>query len=262
MEPDPASLIRRPRLHAARSTKHAADEDLALTAKHHVEELTAPVEDYLKAIYDIELAGSAAATNDIAQRLSIAPASVSGMVRRLADQGLIEHERYRGVRLTDAGRRAALRTLRRHRVIEAYLARALGYPWDRVHEEAERLEHAASDELIDRMAAAIGEPTVDPHGAPIPTREGSVVERQHVTLADLAIGQRACVVRVSDEDAERLRYLAELDIVLGVELEVTARAPYDGPITILLDGGERVVGPALASQVRVEPVAAKGKRAR
>ena len=262
MEPDlaPGTHVLRP--HAARSTKHAADEDLALTAKHHVEELTAPVEDYLKAIYDIELAGSAAATNDIAQRLSIAPASVSGMVRRLADQGLIEHERYRGVRLTDAGRRAALRTLRRHRVIEAYLARALGYPWDRVHEEAERLEHAASDELIDRMAAAIGEPTVDPHGAPIPTREGSVVERQHVTLADLTIGQRACVVRVSDEDAERLRYLAELDIVLGVELEVTARAPYDGPITILLDGGERVVGPALASQVRVEPVAAKGKRAR
>ena len=223
-------------------------------AKHHVDELTAPVEDYLKAIYDIELAGSAAATTDIAQRLAIAPASVSGMVRRLADQGLIAHEPYRGVRLTEAGRRAALRTLRRHRVIEAYLAGALGYPWDRVHEEAERLEHAASDELIDRMAAAIGEPTVDPHGAPIPTREGSVEEREHVTLADLEIGQRARVVRVADEDAQRLRYLAELDIVLGAEVEVTARAPFDGPITIALESGERVVGPALASQVRVEPL--------
>ena len=117
---------------------------------------TAPVEDYLKVIYEIERRGSAAATNDIAQQLSIAPASVSGMVRRLADQGLLEHERYRGVRLTDAGRRVALRTIRRHRVIESYLTHALGYAWDRVHDEAERLEHAASDELIDRMAAAIG----------------------------------------------------------------------------------------------------------
>ncbi|HUF26486.1 MAG TPA: metal-dependent transcriptional regulator [Gemmatimonadaceae bacterium] len=233
-----------------------------MSPTRHIDDLTAPVEDYLKAIYEIELAGTAAATNDIAQRLSIAPASVSGMVRRLADQGLIAHEPYRGVRLTDAGRRAALRTLRRHRVIEAYLARALGYPWDRVHEEAERLEHAASDELIDRMASAIGEPTVDPHGAPIPTREGAVEERRHVTLADLSPGQRACVVRVSDEDAERLRYLAELDIVLGAEVEVVDRAPYDGPITIRLDGGERVVGPALASQVRVEPVKGRGRRRR
>ena len=114
---------------------------------------TAPVEDYLKVIYEIERRGNAAATNDIAQQLSIAPASVSGMVRRLADQGLLEHERYRGVRLTESGRRVALRTIRRHRVIEAYLMHALGYAWDRVHDEAERLEHAASDELIDRMAS-------------------------------------------------------------------------------------------------------------
>ena len=112
-------------------------------------ELTAPVEDYLKVIYDIERAEDAAATNDIAQRLQIAPASVSGMVRRLADQGLLKYERYRGVKLTGSGRRAALRTIRRHRVIEAYLVQALGYSWDVVHEEAERLEHAASDDLID-----------------------------------------------------------------------------------------------------------------
>jgi DtxR family Mn-dependent transcriptional regulator len=127
--------------------------------------LTAPVEDYLKAIYTIGRGSGAAATNEIAERLALAPASVSGMVRRLADQGLLAYERYHGVKLTESGRRAALRTLRRHRVIEAYLARALGYPWDRVHEEAERLEHAASDELIDRMAVTIGEPEVDPHGA-------------------------------------------------------------------------------------------------
>ena len=131
--------------------------------------LTAPVEDYLKVIFELEAAG-AASTNDIAAELGIAPASVSGMVRRLAEQGLIAHQPYRGVRLTSAGRKAALRTIRRHRVIEAYLTTALHYPWDRVHEEAERLEHAASDELIDRMAEAIGEPATDPHGAPIPAR--------------------------------------------------------------------------------------------
>jgi Mn-dependent DtxR family transcriptional regulator len=154
------------------------------------EQITAPVEDYLKAIYAFERDGHAAATNDIAQRLSIAPASVSGMVQRLADQGLVEYERYRGVRLTSAGRRAALRTLRRHRIIESYLVQALGYPWDVVHEEAERLEHAASDTLIDRMAAAIGEPVTDPHGAPIPTREGKIDETPHQTLADAPVGSR------------------------------------------------------------------------
>lgn len=132
--------------------------------------LTASVEDYLKAVLDLERDGGAAATTSLAARLGVAPASVTGMVRRLAEQGLLTHTPYRGVRLTVAGRRAALTTLRRHRVIEAYLATVLGMPWDRVHAEAERLEHAASDDLVDRMAAALGEPAVDPHGAPIPTR--------------------------------------------------------------------------------------------
>jgi DtxR family transcriptional regulator, Mn-dependent transcriptional regulator len=134
------------------------------------EALSGPVEDYLKVIYSIGKGSEPAATNEIAERLAIAPASVTGMVRRLAAQGLLAYERYRGVKLTESGRRAALRTVRRHRVIESYLTKALGYPWNRVHDEAERLEHAASDELVDRMAATIGEPEVDPHGAPIPTR--------------------------------------------------------------------------------------------
>jgi DtxR family transcriptional regulator, Mn-dependent transcriptional regulator len=216
------------------------------------DDYTAPVEDYLKAIYEIERATGAAATNDIAQRLSIAPASVSGMVRRLADQGLLEHERYRGVRLTDAGRRVALRTLRRHRVIEAYLTRALGYPWDRVHDEAEQLEHAASDELIDRMAAAIGEPTTDPHGAPIPTREGTIDERNLRSLGDLEAGAHGRVVRVSDDDAERLRYLAELGLTPGASVTVVERAPYGGPLRIGVSGSEQLIGPALASGVLID----------
>jgi DtxR family Mn-dependent transcriptional regulator len=216
--------------------------------------LTAPAEDYLKAIYDLERSGHRAGTNEIAAQLAIAPASVSGMVRRLAEQGLIEHERYHGVRLTDAGRRAALRTLRRHRIIEAYLAQALGYAWDRVHDEAERLEHAASDELIDRMAAAIGEPARDPHGAPIPTREGSVDEPSLTSIDELAVGARARVRRVSDHDGDRLRYLAALGMTPGTTFEVLERAPFDGPITVELDNGsQRSVGRVLARQVLVEP---------
>jgi DtxR family Mn-dependent transcriptional regulator len=215
-------------------------------------ELTGPVEDYLKAVYDVERGGAAAGTNELAERLGVAPASVSGMVRRLADQGLVRHEPYRGVRLTAAGRRAALRTLRRHRVIESYLAQALGYPWDRVHAEAERLEHAASDELIDRMARAIGEPQTDPHGAPIPTREGTLREPPHLALVDLPVGAAARVVRVRDEDPALLRHLAELELRPGTRLVLLARAPYDGPLTVAVDGREHVLGPALAAQVRVE----------
>lgn len=223
-----------------------------MTARGGPPELSEPVEDYLKAIYELEQSGAAAGTNELAARLGIAPASVSGMVRRLADQELIAHERYKGARLTDAGRRAALRTIRRHRVIETYLTRALGYPWDRVHDEAERLEHACSDELVDRMAAAVGEPEHDPHGAPIPTREGTVDERRYASIADLEVGDAVCVRRVSDEDGDRLRYLAELGIVPGVQLEVLERAPFEGPITVGIGGEKRLIGPSLAAEVLVE----------
>jgi DtxR family Mn-dependent transcriptional regulator len=218
------------------------------------ESLTGPVEDYLKAIYEIGRGTVSVATNDIAQRLSIAPASVSGMVQRLAEQGLLSYERYRGVTLTEAGRRAALRTIRRHRIIEAYLSQALNYPWDRVHDEAEQLEHAASDELVDRMAAAIGEPVVDPHGAPIPSREGLVDETVYLTLGELGAGYGARVVQVSDDDPEMLRYLAELEIVPGAEVVIVSRAPYEGPISIRIDGHLLAIGPTLAGQVMVEPL--------
>lgn len=225
----------------------ARDRDDAPSA-----DLTGPVEDYLKAIYEIELSHEAAATNDIAHRLQIAPASVSGMVRRLADQGLLAYERYRGVRLTDRGRRAALRTIRRHRVIEAYLVKALGYAWDQVHAEAERLEHSASDELVDRMATAIGEPDTDPHGAPIPTREGVIDETKHSSLADLTTGRRARVVRVGDENDELLRYLASLGIRPGVTVTLLERAPFEGPLTVRVGQVQHQIGHALAGRILVE----------
>ena len=225
-----------------------------LRLDHADESLTGPVEDYLKAIYHAGRGSVSVATNDIAQRLNLTPASVSGMLRRLAEQGLVSYEKYRGVTLTETGRRAALRTVRRHRVIEAYLSNALDYPWDRVHDEAERLEHAASDELVDRMAAAIGEPVVDPHGAPIPSREGLVDETEYISLADLGSGFGAKVVRVSDDDPEMLRYLGELAIRPGAELVVISKAPYDGPISLRVAGALLSIGPALAAQVLVAPV--------
>ena len=213
--------------------------------------LTGPVEDYLKIIFELEASDGVAGTNEIAAALGVAPASVSGMVRRLAEQGLIAHEPYRGVRLTKAGRRAALRTIRRHRIIEAYLTKALGYPWDLVHDEAERLEHAASDELIDRMAAAIGEPRTDPHGAPIPTREGTMDEPELLRLVSAPVGARLCVQQVADRDGAQLRYLAELGITPGRHVEVVARAPFEGPISLRIGRATKTIGPGLAEQILV-----------
>ena len=226
--------------------------------------LTAPVEDCLKAVYELERVGEAAATTALASRLGLPPASVTGMVRRLARQGLLTHRRYRGVRLTGPGRRAALRTIRRHRVIETYLVQALGYRWDEVDAEAERLEHAASDAVVDRMAEALGDPTVDPHGAPIPSRKGAVDEVRYRTLADLPAGEAAIVLRVSDDDASLLRYLDDLAIRPGGAVRVVDRAPFGGPITLEVSGGgaARVVGPALAERVVVRPRLARARRAK
>ena len=231
----------------------AAGTENSMTAepKTPPSRLTASVEDYLKAIYHLEQGSGAASTNDIAQRLGVASASVSGMLRRLAEQGLVSHERYRGAALTETGQRAALRTIRRHRLIEAYLTQALDYPWDQVHDEAERLEHAASDELIDRLAAALGEPASDPHGAPIPARDGTVDKPVHRALDALDVGERARVARVMDRDAAVLRYLDELGLRPGAAVQLTARAPFGGPITLEVSGVTRIIGPTLAAQIMV-----------
>jgi len=217
-------------------------------------QLTGQAEDYLKAIYELEQSGEAAATNEIAGRLGIAAASVSGMVQRLARLGLVEVERYRGARLTAAGRTAALALIRRHRIIESYLVERLGFGWDDVHEEAERLEHAASDELIARMAEAIGNPTADPHGAPIPTASGEVDETRLPSINDLEAGGSATVVRMSDRDPAFLRYLDGMGIRPGAKVHVTAREPFSGPIMLEVEGEEQThaVGTNVASQVYIQ----------
>ena len=214
-------------------------------------EFTRSTEDYLKTIYELELANGQAQTSAIAEALDVAPPSVSGMVKRLSDAGLLAHAPYRGVQLTPAGRQAALRIVRRHRVLETYLTSKLGYDWDSVHEEAELLEHAVSDGLIERMAMALGNPQQDPHGAPIPSRDGEIAETDTIPLTEVAVGEVAELRMVRDRDPEMLRYLTSLGLRPGVLFEVIARQPFRGPTTIRVHsqatkGVDTVIGNELA----------------
>lgn len=211
--------------------------------------LTRSVEDYLKSIFHLTSQGGFATTSDIAAMLEIAPPSVSGMVKRLSETGLIEHVPYRGVQLTPQGRRAALQMIRRHRILEVYLTQQLGYDWGDVHAEAERLEHAVSEKLIEKMAGALGNPRYDPHGAPIPTPAGEIEEAELFTLAAAAVGATIVVRQVGDDDAARLRYLAELGLTPGTRLTVVERQPFNGPTTVRSGNETRVVGQELAAQL-------------
>ena len=213
--------------------------------------LTRSVEDYLKAIYRLSPEGQAASTSDIAHLLELSAPSVSGMVKRLSELGLLEHVPYKGVQLTNAGRRAALRMVRRHRLIEAYLVHFLGYGWDTVHAEAERLEHAVSDTLVERMAAALGHPVADPHGDPIPDADGAIHEPACTPLAEMSVGDTAEIRRVDERDAERLRYLASLGLVPGASVTLRDRQPFGGPVTVEASGEPHVIGPELAQVVLV-----------
>ena len=216
--------------------------------------LTRSVEDYLKAIYHLSSQGGFATTSDIAAMLEVAPPSVSGMMKRLSETGLIEHVPYRGVQLTHQGRHAALQMIRRHRILEVYLTQQLGYDWGDVHAEAERLEHAVSEKLIDRMAGALGDPRYDPHGAPIPTAAGEIEEAELVNLAEAEVGATLLLRQVGDENPARLRYLAEQGLTPGTRMTVLDRQPFNGPITVRLGGGEtRVVGQELALLLLCRP---------
>ena len=216
--------------------------------------LSAPVQDYAKAVYALERreGGGAVSTTDLAERLGVTPGSVSAMVRKLADVGLIEHEPYRGVRLTEEGRKVALEVLRHHRLLELFLAEELGMPWDRVHDEAEVLEHALSEELERLISARLGNPTVDPHGDPIPTPELAIDEGHTCSLDELSVGTSGRFVRVSDSDAAMLRYLADQGIALGDHLEVAGRQPFGGPVFVRFGEREIPLGGELAKAMRIE----------
>jgi DtxR family Mn-dependent transcriptional regulator len=216
--------------------------------------LSRSVEDYLKAIYALSERGEAAATSRIAQALEVQPASVTGMVKRLAEAGWVEHLPYRGVTLTTSGTREALRIVRRHRVLETYLSRRLGYSWEDVHAEAERLEHAASDDLIDRMAEALEDPSHDPHGSPIPTRSGEIEQADAQVLAEVEAGSTVWIRSVRDDDPDRLRAMEARGLVPGTCLQVEGRPVPGAPLAIRVGGpgGEpQALGPHLAGRIQV-----------
>lgn len=211
--------------------------------------VTATVEDYLKTIYRLSQAGQPAATNDIAGFLGLSAPSVSGMIKRMSGRGLVVHTPYRGVELTAQGRRLALVVLRRHRVLESYLVALLGYTWDSVHEEAERLEHAVSAELVERMADALGNPGYDPHGDPIPTADGTVSETVRTSLHDVPVGATAALQRVASDDPDRLRFLGSMGLRPGALLSVVGRQPFHGPVTVRVNDRELVIGNQMASSL-------------
>ena len=216
-------------------------------------ELSSATEDYAKTIFALQAdLGGPVSTNAVAERLGVTPASASGMLRRLHEHGLVSHRPYHGVELTAAGRRVALRVLRHHRLLETFLARSLGVPWDRVHDEAEVLEHVLSDELEALIAAKLGHPTHDPHGDPIPSADLVLEDSPCVTLASLEAGATGVLARVSDSQPEMLRYLAARGIAPGARFEVLERQPFDGPLFVRFGEAVHVLGGDLARAMSVE----------
>ncbi len=211
------------------------------------------VEDYAKAIYALETREDGpVSTNALAERLELTSGSVSGMLKKLDELGLISHVPYRGVRLTPEGCRLALEVIRHHRLLELYLAEALEMPWDRVHAEAEVLEHHLSEELEQLIAAKLGHPTIDPHGDPIPSAELELEEQPTRRLDTLAPGEAGKFVRVSDSDPEMLRYLADRGILPGGRVHVLERQPFGGPLLVSVDGREHTLGGELLHAMRID----------
>jgi len=208
-------------------------------------------EDYLKAIYQFSADGGKVSTSRLAKEMNCSPASVTNMLQRLSELKLVEYEPYQGAVLTPAGQNIALEILRHHRLIELYLAEVLGYSWDKVHAEAEKLEHVISEEFEEKIDRALGHPTIDPHGDPIPSKDGEIEESPFRTLWDTSGGEEVKVSRVSDRDPEVLRYLAEIGIFPDVEISVLKKGPFHGPIHIEVNKSEHTLSEELASQVFV-----------
>jgi DtxR family transcriptional regulator, Mn-dependent transcriptional regulator len=220
--------------------------------------LSESIQDYLKAIYELSQAGSPTSTNQIAERLHVAPASVTGMLKRLArlNPPLVDYHKHHGVQLTSEGLQISLQIIRKHRLIELFLVKMLGYSWDEVHDEAERLEHAVSFQFSERLARLLGEPDFDPHGDPIPSRDLQLPAVQSIPLSEVSPGERVVVRRVHTSDAALLRYLGEMGIQPGVVVLVQAQIPFDRTMHITVFGQdqnrERVLGMDISLLIQVE----------
>ncbi len=215
---------------------------------------TPATEDYLKAIYKLQENVEAASTNAIADRVGVSAASVTNMMKRLSESGLVEHRPYQAIRLTDAGRKIALEIIRHHRLLEAYMAEALGFTWDQVDAEAERLEHVISEEFEDKIDAMLGYPTTDPHGSPIPGKDGSIARMNHDRLSDIEPGRTVVIRRVTDTDPALLRYLGKLGLRPQNVVDVLKKEPFEGPVFLRVGEAEHHVGHLVASSVLVESV--------
>ena len=222
-----------------------------MSAKPKVADLSAAVQDYVREIYKLQTENGHVKTSTLAQRMGVAPPSATAMMKKLASQGLVDHRPYRGVRLTPTGERIALEVLRHHRLLELYLARTLDLGIDAVHAEADRLEHALSERLEDRIDKALGSPTQDPHGDPIPDAKLRIVQSKSKRLTELEPGEEATVVRVPDGDGELLRYLASHALVPGQRVQLIKAEPFDGPVTLRADGRETAISRQLCDQIRV-----------
>lgn len=218
--------------------------------------LSEAIQDYLKAIYELSPDGGASSTNQIAERLSVAPASVTGMLKRLAtmEPPLVDYQKHHGVQLTEEGKRISLQVIRRHRLIELFLVKILGYSWDEVHEEAERLEHAVSLRFGERLARFLDDPNFDPHGDPIPNSALELPEQMTVGLNEVPAGTRVVVRRVSTSNPSLLRYLGELGVQPNAKLVVETQVPFDRTVHIHVDGSAvpRVLGPEISVLIQVE----------
>ena len=209
------------------------------------------MEDYLKAIYQFTSDKDKVSTSNLAQQMNCSPASVTNMLQKLSELKLVEYEPYQGVTLTPAGSKVALEILRHHRLIELYLADILGYSWDKVHAEAEQLEHVISEEFEERIDRALGHPTIDPHGDPIPTKEGKISVPPSQSLWEIPGGKKVQVYRVRDRDPKVLRYLATIGILPDVEINVLKKGPFNGPIHVQIDDSEHSLSEELATQIFV-----------
>jgi len=216
--------------------------------------LTVSIQDYLKHIYELTEHGEAATTNALARRMKISAPSVTGMIQKLASArpALVEYQKHQGVTLTREGRRAALEVIRHHRLLEAWLVQTLGYSWDEVHEEAERLEHVISEDFEQRIAAAMGHPDRDPHGEPIPTADLKMPLDDSAPLSSLRPGAAATIKRVAASDTELLRYLEDLGLVPGAGIEVKDYSPFDHNLTIKAGRKSFVLGLSITSKIFVE----------
>jgi DtxR family Mn-dependent transcriptional regulator len=213
---------------------------------------TQAVEDYLKAIFEIQQSEEQVATTTLANHMNVTAASVTGMIKKLAELKLVTYQRYQGVKLTEAGQKIALEVIRHHRLVERYLSEALGVPWDQVDAEADKWEHVLSDDLESRIDAYLGHPTTDPHGSPIPTAEGHLSPSSDVRLSDLDVGQKAIISEVSDHDPEILRNFASMGLFPEVEVIITAIEPQEGPLTVDVNGKIVTLDRDLAMHVRMK----------